>query len=93
MNNHIVAYPTPMNLNWSWNGGSASGIMLASQIVTGILLGMHYVGHVDHAFASVQHLVDVPFGMLVRDVHANGASLFFIVVYLHVLRGISYASL
>nr|CAA39011.1 apocytochrome b [Chlamydomonas reinhardtii] len=93
LNTHLVAYPTPMNLNYSWNGGSLAGMMLASQMLTGILLAMHYVGHVDYAFASVQHLMtDVPSGMILRYAHANGASLFFIVVYLHVLRGMYYGS-
>jgi ubiquinol-cytochrome c reductase cytochrome b subunit len=93
MNDHLVAYPTPMNLNWSWNGGSLAGMMLASQMLTGILLAMHYVSHVDYAFASVQHLMtDVPSGMILRYAHANGASLFFIVVYFHILRGMYYNS-
>ena len=93
LNQHLGVYPTPMNLNWNWSWGSLSGLLLASQIVTGILLAMHYVGHVDHAFASVQHLmVDVPSGVILRYAHANGASLFFTVVYLHVLRGIYYSS-
>ena len=93
MNAHLVAYPTPMNLNWAWNGGSLAGIMLASQMLTGILLAMHYVSHVDYAFASVQHLMtDVPSGMILRYAHANGASLFFVVVYLHILRGMYYGS-
>jgi ubiquinol-cytochrome c reductase cytochrome b subunit len=93
LNNHLVVYPTPMNLNWSWNGGSLAGIMLASQMLTGILLAMHYVSHVDYAFASVQHLMtDVPSGMILRYAHANGASLFFIVVYFHILRGMYYNS-
>lgn len=93
MNAHLVAYPTPMNLNWSWNGGSLAGVMLGSQLVTGILLAMHYVSHVDYAFASVQHLMtDVPSGMILRYAHANGASMFFIVVYLHIFRGMYYNS-
>jgi ubiquinol-cytochrome c reductase cytochrome b subunit len=93
LNQHLGVYPTPMNLNWNWSWGSLSGLILGSQIVTGILLAMHYVGHVDHAFASVQHLmVDVPSGMILRYAHANGASLFFTVVYLHVLRGLYYSS-
>jgi ubiquinol-cytochrome c reductase cytochrome b subunit len=93
LNHHIGVYPTPMNINWNWSWGSLSGLVLASQIVTGILLAMHYVGHVDHAFASVQHLmVDVPSGVILRYSHANGASLFFTVVYLHVLRGLYYSS-
>jgi ubiquinol-cytochrome c reductase cytochrome b subunit len=93
LNQHLGVYPTPMNLNWNWSWGSLSGLLLGSQIVTGILLAMHYVGHVDHAFASVQHLmVDVPSGVIIRYAHANGASLFFTVVYLHVLRGLYYSS-
>jgi ubiquinol-cytochrome c reductase cytochrome b subunit len=93
LNQHLGVYPTPINLNWSWGWGSLSGLLLGSQIVTGILLAMHYTGHVDHAFASVQHLmVDVPSGLIIRYAHANGASLFFTVVYLHVLRGIYYSS-
>lgn len=91
--NHLINYPTPLNLNYSWNFGSLAGIMLASQMITGILLAMHYVGHVDMAFASVQRLMtDVPNGCIIRYAHANGASLFFIVVYIHVLRGIYYNS-
>lgn len=93
LNQHLGVYPTPINLNWNWSWGSLSGLLLGSQIITGILLAMHYVGHVDHAFASVQHLmVDVPSGLILRYAHANGASLFFTVVYLHVLRGIYYSS-
>ena len=93
LNQHLAVYPTPMNLNYNWGFGSLSGLLLGSQIVTGILLAMHYVGHVDYAFASVQHLmVDVPSGTILRYAHANGASLFFTVVYLHVLRGIYYSS-
>lgn len=93
LNHHIGVYPTPLNLNWNWSWGSLSGLVLASQIITGILLAMHYVGHVDHAFSSVQHLmVDVPSGVILRYTHANGASLFFTVVYLHVLRGLYYSS-
>lgn len=67
--------------------------MLASQMLTGILIAMHYTAHVDYAFSSVQHLMtDVPTGMILRYAHANGASLFFIVVYTHVLRGLYYSS-
>lgn len=93
VNSHLISYPTPMNLNYSWNWGSLAGLMLASQLVTGILLAMHYVGHVDYAFASVQHIMtDVPSGIILRYAHANGASLFFIVVYVHILRGFYYGS-
>ena len=93
LNAHLIAYPTPVNLKWAWNFGSLAGIVLVCQLVTGIFLAMHYVAHVDHAFASVVHIMtDVPSGMILRYAHANGASLFFIVVYLHILRGIYYSS-
>ena len=93
LNNHLNVYPTPMNLSYAYNFGSLAGIVLASQIITGILLAMHYVGHVDLAFNSVVHLMnDVPSGMILRYAHANGASLFFIVVYIHILRGVYYSS-
>ena len=93
LNQHLISYPTPMNLNWNWNWGSLAGLLLGSQILTGILLAMHYTAHVDYAFASVQHLMtDVPSGIILRYGHANGASLFFVVVYLHILRGLYYSS-
>jgi group I intron endonuclease len=93
INNHLVSYPTPLNLSYAYNFGSLAGVVLGSQIITGILLAMHYVGNVDLAFNSVVHLMnDVPSGMILRYAHANGASLFFIVVYIHILRGIYYSS-
>nr|QYC94437.1 apocytochrome b [Oedogonium sp. 269] len=92
VNDHIVVYPTPSNLNISWNWGSLAGLCLVVQIVTGVLLAMHYAPHVDLAFASVQHMRDVPSGWLLRYIHANGASLFFIVVYLHIFKGFFYSS-
>ena len=93
LNQHLVAYPTPSNLNWAWNFGSLAGLLLATQMLTGILLAMHYVPHVDMAFSSVIHLMsDVPSGTAIRYAHANGASAFFAVAYLHVLRGIYYSS-
>lgn len=93
LNSHLIDYPTPSNLNTSWNGGSLAGILLVAQIVTGVCLAMHYTAHVDLAFSSVQHIMrDVPSGWLLRYLHANGASLFFIIVYLHVFRGLYYSS-
>nr|QJS52022.1 apocytochrome b [Bulbochaete rectangularis var. hiloensis] len=93
VNDHIVIYPTPSNLNISWNWGSLAGICLVVQIITGVLLAMHYAPHVDLAFSSVQHIMrDVPSGWLLRYIHANGASLFFIVVYLHIFKGFFYSS-
>jgi len=92
-NQHLVVYPTPINLNYFWGFGSLAGVVLTFQIITGVLLAMHYVPHVDYAFASVQHLMtDVPSGMILRYAHANGASLFFIVVYLHIFRGMYFSS-
>lgn len=93
LHSHLIAYPTPSNLNASWNWGSLAGICLVLQIVTGVCLAMHYTAHVDLAFASVQHIMrDVPSGWLLRYFHANGASFFFIVVYVHVFRGLYYNS-
>lgn len=88
-----VAYPTPKNLSYWWSFGSIAGIMLVVQIVTGIVLAMHYTPHVDFAFASVEHIMrDVNYGWLIRYMHANGASMFFIVVYIHIFRGLYYGS-
>jgi hypothetical protein len=93
LHSHLIAYPTPSNLNISWNWGSLAGICLVLQIITGVCLAMHYTAHVDLAFASVQHIMrDVPSGWLLRYFHANGASFFFIVVYIHLFRGLYYNS-
>jgi ubiquinol-cytochrome c reductase cytochrome b subunit len=91
--NHLITYPTPSNLTGNWNWGVLAGLCLVLQILTGIFLAMHYTAHVDLAFLSVQHLMrDVPSGWLLRYLHANGASLFFIVVYMHLFRGLYYTS-
>jgi ubiquinol-cytochrome c reductase cytochrome b subunit len=93
VNDHIYDYPTASNLSYWWNFGSLAGITLGVQIVTGILLAMHYCPHVDLAFASVEHIMrDVNYGWLIRYTHANGASMFFIVVYIHMARGLYYGS-
>ncbi|RPE64782.1 ubiquinol-cytochrome c reductase cytochrome b subunit [Pacificibacter maritimus] len=85
--------PTPKNLNWMWIWGIVLAFCLALQIVTGIVLVMHYTPHVDLAFASVEHIMrDVNGGHMIRYLHANGASLFFIAVYLHIFRGLYYGS-
>jgi len=90
---HIVDYPTPINLNYFWSFGSVSGLCLLIQIVTGIFLAMHYTAHVDYAFDSVEHIMrDVNNGWLIRYIHANGASMFFIVVYCHIFRGLYFGS-
>ncbi|MDE0240022.1 MAG: cytochrome b N-terminal domain-containing protein [bacterium] len=92
-NHHLIDYPAPRNLNYMWNFGSLAGIALVIQIVTGIVLAMHYTPHADMAFDSVERIMrDVDYGWLMRYAHANGASFFFIVVYLHVFRGLYYGS-
>ncbi len=86
-------YPVPRNLNYLWNFGVLSGLFLVIQIVTGIVLAMHYYASVDGAFNSVEHIMrDVNAGWLMRYAHANGASFFFIVVYIHIFRGLFYGS-
>ncbi|MEN3974640.1 cytochrome b/b6 [Emcibacter sp. SYSU 3D8] len=93
MHGALVAYPTPKNLNYWWSFGSLAGLMLGVQIITGIILAMHYTPHTAMAFASVEHIMrDVNYGWLLRYVHANGASFFFIVVYIHIFRGLYYGS-
>lgn len=93
LNNHRVDYPTPTNISYYWGFGSLAGLMLVVQLVTGIFLAMHYTPHVDMAFLSVEHIMrDVNYGWLLRYRHANGASFFFIVVYLHMMRGLYYGS-
>jgi ubiquinol-cytochrome c reductase cytochrome b subunit len=88
-----VSYPTPKNLNFWWTFGGILTACLVVQIVTGIVLAMHYVPHVDHAFDSVQRFVrDVPWGWLIQPMHAVGASMFFLAVYIHMFRGLYYGS-
>ena len=93
INNHLIDYPTPINLNYFYGFGSLAGIMLVIQILTGIFLAMHYTPHIELAFNSVEHIMrDVNNGWLMRYTHANGASFFFIVVYIHIFRGLYYGS-
>jgi ubiquinol-cytochrome c reductase cytochrome b/c1 subunit len=89
----FVAYPTPRNLNYWWTFGGILSFMLVAQIVTGIVLVMHYTPHVDYAFNSVEHIMrDVNWGWFLRYAHSNGASMFFVAVYVHMLRGLYYGS-
>src|SRR3954468_4085571 len=89
----FVAYPTPRNLNYWWTFGGILSFMLAAQIVTGLVLAMHFTPHVDHAFNSVEHIMrDVNYGWLLRYLHSNGASMFFLAVYIHIFRGMYYGS-
>jgi quinol-cytochrome oxidoreductase complex cytochrome b subunit len=93
IDSHIIDYPTPSNLNYFWSFGSSAGICLSIQILTGVLLAMHYTPNVALAFNSVEHIMrDVNNGWLIRYIHSNGASMFFIVVYLHIFRGLYYGS-
>lgn len=93
INDHLIDYPTPSNLNYFWSFGSLAGLCLMIQIATGIFLAMHYTPHVDLAFLSVEHIMrDVEGGWLLRYTHANGASMFFLVVYLHIFRNLYYSS-
>ncbi|MCI5046739.1 MAG: cytochrome b N-terminal domain-containing protein [Aquisalinus sp.] len=86
-------FPTPKNLNYWYTFGGILTVCLMIQIVTGIILTMHYTPHVDYAFASVEHIMrDVNYGHIMRYAHANGASMFFIAVYLHMFRGLYYGS-
>ncbi|MDQ8755466.1 cytochrome b/b6 [Sphingosinicella sp. LHD-64] len=86
-------YPVPRNLNSFWNFGVLAGLALVIQIVTGIVLAMHYNANADTAFASTEHIMrNVNSGWFLRYLHANGASFFFVVVYIHIFRGIYYGS-
>ncbi|MEO1425074.1 MAG: cytochrome b N-terminal domain-containing protein, partial [Pseudomonadota bacterium] len=89
----FLVFPTPKNLNWMWIWGVMLTIFLMVQIVTGIVLVMHYTPHADYAFASVEHIMrDVNGGWLMRYIHMNGASFFFIAVYAHIFRSLYYGS-
>ena len=93
LNSHIIDYPTPSNINYFWDLGAMAGLCLGIQILTGILLAMHYTPHVDWAFNSIEHIMrDVNNGWLIRYIHANGASMFFIVTYIHIGRGLYFKS-
>jgi ubiquinol-cytochrome c reductase cytochrome b subunit len=89
----FVDFPTPKNLNYWYTFGGILTVCLGVQIITGIILAMHYTPHVDYAFRSVEHIMrDVNYGHIMRYAHANGASMFFIAVYIHMFRGLYYGS-
>ena len=93
IDSHIIHYPTPISLTYAWSFGSLAGICLVIQMLSGIFLAMHYTPNIDMAFSSVEHIMrDVQNGWLIRYIHANGASMFFIVVYAHICRGLYYGS-
>jgi ubiquinol-cytochrome c reductase cytochrome b subunit len=86
-------FPVPKNFNYFWNFGAIAGFMLITMIVTGIVLAMQYTAHAHYAFDSVERIMrDVNFGWLIRNIHMNGASFFFIAVYIHIFRGMYYGS-
>nr|YP_009025047.1 cytochrome b [Pardachirus pavoninus]AHN95328.1 cytochrome b [Pardachirus pavoninus]AID59832.1 cytochrome b [Pardachirus pavoninus]BAX09227.1 cytochrome b [Pardachirus pavoninus] len=92
-NSAIIDLPTPSNISGWWNFGSLLGLCLIIQITTGLFLAMHYTSSIDTAFASVAHISrDVNYGWLIRNMHANGASFFFMCIYLHIGRGLYYGS-
>jgi ubiquinol-cytochrome c reductase cytochrome b subunit len=89
----LIDFPTPKNLNYWYTFGGILAVCLITQIITGIVLAMHYVPHVDHAFASVERIMrDVNYGWLIRNIHMVGASMFFLAVYIHIFRGLYYGS-
>nr|QEQ51053.1 cytochrome b [Alburnoides kosswigi]QEQ51054.1 cytochrome b [Alburnoides kosswigi]QEQ51055.1 cytochrome b [Alburnoides kosswigi]QEQ51056.1 cytochrome b [Alburnoides kosswigi]QEQ51057.1 cytochrome b [Alburnoides kosswigi] len=92
-NGALVDLPTPSNISALWNFGSLLGLCLITQILTGLFLAMHYTSDISTAFSSVTHICrDVNYGWLIRSLHANGASFFFICLYLHIARGLYYGS-
>ena len=93
MHHSTAGYPTPRNLSYWWNFGSLALTVLIVMVVSGIFLVMSYTPHVDMAFDSVERIMrDVNYGWLIRYIHMNGASMFFIVVYVHIFRGLYYGS-
>ena len=93
INNSLVDLPAPINLSSIWNFGSILGLCLIIQLITGIILSIHYTANIEIAFNRVSHIIrDVNYGWIIRNIHSNGASLFFIAIYTHVGRGIYYGS-
>jgi len=93
MHKEYAAFPTPKNFNYLWNFGALAMFMLVAMIATGVFLAMYYTPSTDHAFNSVERIMrDVNWGWMIRYIHMNGASMFFIAVYVHIFRGIYYGS-
>jgi len=93
VNSYLIDSPAPSNLSYLWNFGSLLGTCLALQIITGVTLAMHYIGSVDLAFSSVEHIMrNVNSGWLIRYLHSNGAGFFFIFVYIHIAKALYYGS-
>nr|YP_010963638.1 cytochrome b [Tribulocentrus zhenbaensis]WKZ08121.1 cytochrome b [Tribulocentrus zhenbaensis] len=93
ISNSLMYLPTPLNLSNWWNFGSILGMCLMIQLISGIMLSMHYTASINMAFDSISHIMrDVNYGWLIRTIHANGASLFFMCMFLHIGRGVYYSS-
>jgi ubiquinol-cytochrome c reductase cytochrome b subunit len=93
VHNHIVDYPSPININYWWSFGSLAGLFFAFQILTGIFLAMHYTPEIAFAFDSIEHIMrDVRGGWLLRYLHSNGASMIFIMLYIHIGKGLYFRS-
>nr|WHU54022.1 cytochrome b [Ctenotus superciliaris] len=93
VNSSFIDLPSPSNISAWWNFGSLLGLCLIVQVLTGLFLAMHYTADISSAFSSVAHICrDVQYGWLIRNLHANGASMFFICLYLHIGRGLYYGS-
>nr|DBA44289.1 TPA_asm: cytochrome b [Melanodrymia aurantiaca] len=93
INNAVIDLPAPSNFSIWWNFGSMMGVCLVIQILTGMFLAMHYTPHTDLAFTSIMHIMrDVNNGWILRSIHANGGSCFFICMYIHIMRGLYYGS-
>nr|QXJ79772.1 cytochrome b [Suinzona borowieci] len=93
INNSLINLPTPSNISSMWNFGSLLGLCLLIQIITGLFLSMHYCPNINLAFDSISHICrNVNYGWLIRTLHANGASMFFICLYIHIGRGLYYSS-
>nr|AIG53357.1 cytochrome b [Ctenotus schomburgkii]UWT72080.1 cytochrome b [Ctenotus schomburgkii]UWT72086.1 cytochrome b [Ctenotus schomburgkii]UWT72098.1 cytochrome b [Ctenotus schomburgkii] len=93
INSSFIDLPSPSNISAWWNFGSLLGLCLIVQVLTGLFLAMHYTADISSAFSSVAHICrDVQYGWLIRNLHANGASMFFICLYLHIGRGLYYGS-
>ncbi|MES2906973.1 MAG: cytochrome b N-terminal domain-containing protein, partial [Pseudomonadota bacterium] len=93
MHGQFIAFPVPRNLNYAWAFGAILTVVLVAQILTGVVLAMHYTPSAEGAFASIEHIMrDVNYGWLLRYLHANGASMFFLAVYIHMFKAMYYGS-
>lgn len=93
LKSYLIRYPAPKNIGYFWNFGSMAALFLVVQLASGIFLAMFYTPHIDYAFSSIEYIMsDIYYGWLIRYIHANGASFFFFVVYIHLLRSIYYSS-